>query len=443
MSREEAPQECLLFIDWLGLSLRIADEPRAIPNYVWREYSSTNVWRRRNVLYTDRGDRVLTLLFDPISNIISSNAALLEVDNEWLYHGTGTWHILEVLLQSVFYEITGISRLDLAVDFCPNDCQANIIRGLSSGQYYIGGKRNGSQFWSTNTNEKLAKQWQNIAIPHCQSWGHKTSDIRWKLYYKTKELLDAGGGKFMEKPYIVDHWRMHGMDISNVWRLEVSCHHLNNLTLMGNPITLGELAEYREELFLSLYNSRFQVKANQGHKDRTNDDTIPFLPLHNMQSLLRYAEPRRMAEHNGRITLLRHLVSSLEDEHVLLDKPTREGVLEHIRAVVERDHLENYFRMVTGKWLEEFTAVTNDNANGLLMANKGSIAAERREIPDPKRVQADIRPKTDFEQYDADNKPIPTGEGDAIRARRAARAEKQYDRPLTIRKPPSGKQLRL
>lgn len=397
MQREETPQVVLLFIDWLGLSLRIAGAPKPIKGYVWRQYTSTNVWRRRDVLYTGRGDRVLTLLYEPISRIISSNAALLEIDNEWLYHGGGAERILETLLESVFYEITGISRLDLAADFCPDDTQSAIIRGLSSGQYYIGGKRNGSQFWSVNTNERLQEQWRGNNIPHCQSWGHKTSDIRWKLYYKTKELLDAGGGKFYDKPYIIDHWRMHGMDVSNVWRLEVSTHHLNNLTMFNRAITLDELAEYREELFLSLYNSRFQVKANQGHKDRTNDDTIPFLPVHNMHSVLRYAEPKNMAEHHGRITLMRHLISSLDDEHVLLDKATREGVLEHIAAIVSRDHLHSYFRMVTGVTLDEFTNVTNDNAIGLSMNKKSSIDAERQQGFNKKMNMTDIKPNIKFE----------------------------------------------
>lgn len=447
------PQACLLFIDWLGLSIRMNGEPRPVPGYLWRCYSATNVWARRDVLYSEDGDRILTLLFQPRSPVIAASSALVEIDNEWLYHGGGVERILDVLLRSVFFEVTGFSRLDLAVDFCPTEHQREVIWGLAAGQYYIAGKRNGSGFWSVDGNERLHSDWRGRTIPHCQSWGHKTSGIRWKLYYKTKELLDAGGGKFMEKPYIIDHWRQHGMDISNVWRLEVSIKHTNDLTFCGDPITLETLQERREDLFLSMYHSRFQVKANEGHVDRTNDTSIDFLPVKNMRSVVRYAEPKRMAEHNGRITLLRHLVASLEDEHVLLDKPTREGVYSHIYQLLQRDNLHNYFRAMTGYWFGEFTGVTNERAAtasreakghaiGLQYEGKGLIGAERQIDTQSWRKSGDIVPYAGFECYDTDNQPVPTREGDIIRMRRRGWAEIQYDKPVVIRYPEPGEQTR-
>lgn len=280
--------------------------------------------------------------------------ALLEIDNEWLYHGTGTEEILEKLSKSFFFEIVGISRLDLALDFCPTEEQRSIIDELSSGDAYVQGKQNGSDFWSVNTNEKLNPMWTGRRIRHQLSWGHKTSSIRWKLYYKTKELLDAGGGQFMDKPYIVDQWRARDMDISNVWRLEVSLHHLNDYNLYGQRIDLDVLKYQRASLFMSLYNSRFKVRKNEGHKDRTNDKIIDFLPIEKLESNIKKAEPKTMKEHHGRITLLRHLAASLDDEHVYLDKLSREAVLEHMSKIIQRDHLQNYFYIMVGKWFEEY-----------------------------------------------------------------------------------------
>lgn len=355
----------LLFVDWLGLTLRMKSEPLPIEGYVWQEYSATNVWAKRRILYTCDGDKVLTLLSEPRSRLISSNSALLEVENQWLYHGGGVDMVLATLQRSVFFEVLGISRLDLCADFTPDAAQREIIEGLAAGRYYVQGKRNGSGFWSTNENPKvhpgmterrpfLAPEWVGRPIPHCQSWGHKTSDIKWKLYYKTKELLDAGGGKLMMKPYIVDQWRIGGLDTSNVWRLEVSLKHLNNLNAWQQRIDIETIRDFRGSIFTSLYNDRFTVRKNEGHLDRTNDKCVSFLSLDNISKVISVAPAKRMAEHNGRITLLRHLLASLDDEHVLFDASSRQGVLEHIERIIKRDNLQNYFRAMVGMWFDEY-----------------------------------------------------------------------------------------
>lgn len=356
-------QELLLSIDWLGLTLRTTSTPLPIAGHQWREYSATNVWAKRRVLWSDEGDRVCTLLSEPRSTTIKSNMALLEIDNEWLYHGSGTEEILSKLATSFFFEIMGISRLDLALDFCPTEEQRSIIDELSNGNAYVQGKQNGSDFWSVNTNEKLNPMWTGRRIRHQLSWGHKTSSIRWKLYYKTKELLDAGGGQFMDKPYIVDQWRARDMDISNVWRLEVSLHHLNDYNLYGQRIDLDVLKYQRASLFMSLFNSRFKVRENEGHKDRTNDKIIDFLPIENLGSDIKKAPPKTMREHHGRITLLRHLAASLDDEHVYLDKFSREAVLEHMYKIIQHDHLQNYFYVMVGKWFEEYAENVREHAS--------------------------------------------------------------------------------
>ena len=310
---------------------------------------------------------------------------MCEIENEWLYHGGGHRRILDVLEQSVFFNITGISRLDLAVDFCPTEAQKEVILGLACKEYYIGGKSNHLPWWAKVNNDKLHPMWNGKNIPYDQSWGHKTTDIKWKLYYKTKELLDAGGGKFMMKPYIVDQWRMHGMDIRNVWRVEVSVKKCNNYLLYGNRLDLGQIEANFEELFRQLYQSRFQVKLNEGHKDRTNDKQITFLPINKITYTLQKRETENERQHNGRITLMRHLVQSLDDEQVLLDKISRENVYNHIYQIIERDNLHNYFNAMTGKYFEEWVAEKDKEANN------SQIIEIQRTIQ-----QSDIQPNTKF-----------------------------------------------
>lgn len=403
---QQNPQEILSFIDWLGLSLRIHGSIKPLEGYTWQEYTPTNVWGERRQLYTNDGNKVLTLLSAPRSTMLEKSAALLEIENEWLYHGGGPDAILSLLDKSIHYEVLGISRLDLAFDFVPTKKQKDIIEGLAAGKYYVGSKRNGSLFWSTNTSDKLSPMWTGRKIPHCQSWGHKTSAIKWKLYYKTKELLDDGGGKFMTKPYIIDQWRMADFDITNVWRLEVSLKHLNDYNLYGERISLDVLRVSRGEISAAMYLQRFKTYINEGHKDRTNDSEIEFLPIPQIGKAIEKRDAERIAERSGRITLLRHLVSSLEDEHVYLDTPTREGVLEHIAKIVKRDGLQNYFKVMTGEWLDEYVE----------SVNKKAISGGLYDIPN-RAKQSDMKPNAGFDDVDSKRQEK--------RQRRAAAREKR------------------
>ena len=384
-------QKILCSCDWLGLSLRLSGEVKPIEGYIWREYSATNVWNKRRILYTEDGDKVLTLLNEPRSTIIAKNAALLEIENEWLYHGGGYWRILDTLRSAVFFEVIGISRLDLCVDFVPTKSQAATIDKLYNGNYYVVGKRNGSNFWSRNKNPKLQADWLNREIPHNQSWGHKTSAIKWKLYYKSKELLDAMGGKFYDKPYIVDMWRINGLDTSNVWRLEVSLKHLNDYSIYGHPITLDWLDSNQLELFCQMYNQRFQIRKNQGHLDRSNDDEVEFLPIPKIEQTFQRNDPKSKRQHNGRITLLRHLVQSLDDEQVLLDSVSRSAVFDHIASILNRDNLHNYFLAITGQWFDEWVATKDEQAAG----------TQVMDIPRP-QTNADILPNENADIYNPD-----------------------------------------
>lgn len=403
-----------LSIDWLGLSLRMNKEPRDIPHHQWREYSATNVWGKRRILYTEDGDKVLTLLSEPRSSVIRRDAALLEIENEWLYHGGGIPMVMDTLQKCVPYEVLGFSRLDLAADFCPDDQGRTIIEGLASGDYYVAGKRNGSSFWSTNNNPRIAPMWNNRRIPHCQSWGHKTSAIKWKLYYKTKELADAGGGKFMDKPYIVDMWRCSGMDIPNVWRLEVSIKHGNAFVFDGMVLDLETIAYNRAQVFRSLMSSRFQIHKNEGHKDKTNDTQVQLLDIAPGIETFRSAPTKKMAEHNGRIALLRQLVKALDDEQVLLDAESRHGVLEHIASIIRRDGLQHYFYAMVGDTFEEFQDevevfasqrwAVRDALARPLDDEKGSQPTEGRlyDIPKP-TANADIPANNKFDEEQSNN----------------------------------------
>lgn len=398
MKLQNEQSEILAFVDWLGLSVRMQSDPVSIPGHVWQDYSQTNVWGKRKILYNEYGDKVLTLLYEPRTSVVSSNAGLLEIENEWLYHGGGPDAILELLQKSMFYEVLGISRLDLCADFNPTQAQADIIEGLAAGTYYVAGKRNGSGFWSTNLNPKtkhgmeerrpfLHDYWCGRKIPHCQSWGHKTSALKWKLYYKTKELVDDGGGVCMAKPYIIDQWRMAGLDTTNVWRLECSMKHLNDTRMWGQRCSWDYLRNILDVFLVQQINQHFIVRKNEGHVDRTNDTQVELLSVPRVRGRIERRESESLAERSGRITLLRRLIVSLEDEQVYLDRQSREDCLEHIGKVIRRDGLQNYFRAMTGMWFDEFGEYLEQKAGGV----SSVFVPQRNKI-------ARCRPNYEFEE---------------------------------------------
>ena len=340
-----------LSVDWLGLSLRLQSPIVGCPDgHKWAKYGETGVWFCRWALYNEFGDKVFTILFSPRSRIIHAAQALLEVSNEWLYHGIGIRGVLKLLGQVCRYTITGISRLDLACDFVPTESQHETIMGLSKKTHYIAGKRNGSGFWSTLGNSNLNPMWTGYC-PHDMNWGHKTSDVKWKLYYKSKELKDEAGGVGWSKPYIVDMWRECGMDETNVWRLEVSLRNCNNFDFLGEPLTFERFMHHTSALYQSLYTSRFMVKLNQGHKDKTNDDEVPFLPVGAIHGGFKVHRDEHLVEHNSANTLLRHLYMDCNTEQVLLNEAVREATLNAMETIVEAGGMQRYFYAMAG---EEF-----------------------------------------------------------------------------------------
>jgi len=356
-------QKCLLNTDWMGLSLIIDSEIKGAPKgHQWREYENgTNVWKTRRVLYSDRGDKVCTLLSNPKSRLIDKRCALLEIENEWLYHGIGVRGIEQMLTDVCLFNVRGMSRMDLAVDFVPTADQVEVIERLAKNEYRVQGKCNMVPWWTTMKGAWVPKQYAGRFMPYDVSWGHKTSDVKWKVYYKSKELKDAAGGIGWDKPYIVDQWREAGFDITNVWRLEVSIKNCNGIMYNGHKLTQDVWGNHTVALMRDLYSSRFVVRKNEGHKDKKNDTIVDFLPIEG-SGLVRCRTYDGEREHHGRIALLRMLVQSLDDDQVLLDEESREGVFEHIRAIIRRDALQNYFKGMVGDYFEVWRDKVREDA---------------------------------------------------------------------------------
>lgn len=375
--------------DWLGLSVRLGGDVERTPaHHRWETYEGgTNVWRKRRCLFNERGEKVLTLLSNPKSTLISPDTALVEIANEWLYHGLGVRAILLKLKWCVPFEVLGISRLDLACDFVPNARMCKQMVGLWKGALEVSGKRNGVDFWSKNNDDWMPEIWRGKRIPHQISWGHKESDIKWKLYYKSKELRDAAGGQSFDKPYIVDLWRECKLDVNSVWRLEVSVKHCNKLMFDGHVLTMDDWGNHTLRLFQSLYTSRFMLTTASSARKGKRCEHIPFLPIEKVNAVrCRKYEGERPV--SARIGLLRQLIKSTEQEEIRFDRPTLEDVVSTVTGIVQRDNLQYYFEGMTGKrleaWREEVLGSAGDGRMPLQKENK--------------EVRAGLSPNQDFDE---------------------------------------------
>lgn len=355
-----------LFTDWLAVSIRLLDDIQRTPaHHHWESYDGgTNVWQCRRILYNEYGEKVLTLLSKPKSSLIGHDMALVEIANEWLYHGLGVHAILTKLRWCVPFVVVGLSRLDLAADFVPNKLMCKQIVQLAKGELEVGSKQNGSGFWSVNNDEWMPDTWRGKRCPHSTSWGHKVTDVKWKLYYKSKELRDAAGGNGYDKPYIVDLWRECDMDINSVWRLEVSVKNCNKLLFDGKPLGLEAWRMDTLRIFEALYTSRFQLSKGGTRAAGGRCQHIPFLPVQECHAIkCRTYDGERTS--NARIALLRQLIKSTDEMEVRCDRPTLLDVLDTIGGIVQRDGLQRYFEGMVGVRYEEWrSSLMEGNPDG-------------------------------------------------------------------------------
>lgn len=351
-----------LFVDWLAISLQLqleSDDLSILPisGCSIVEQTPTNIWARRALILNEVGDKMLTVLWQPKSSIIHKKSALLEVANEWLYHGRGPVSMVDEFCLVNNAIVMGVSRIDLAADFELTPEREEVVWGLANGSMYVAGKRSGSSFWSISNDFRMAERFMGKKIPHCQSWGHKSSAVKWKLYYKWKELCDSAGSTGWDKIYIVDQWNELGMKPENVWRLEVSIKHCNGLRRDGFPLTYGQINREVIDIYRALYCERFVVRKNQGHKDKTNDEIVPFLPVEGFKRSVRCSTPVADVPRNAATSLLRNLCRSLDETSILCDEKLREGVLWQIENICMSQHLIGYASAIVDKdiwsWMED------------------------------------------------------------------------------------------
>lgn len=360
--------EQLTALDWLSYSVRLALSPEEIETQPIMacpdglslvEYPGTNMFKKRAIVYDTNGDKIITLLWQPHSSIIDSRNMLVEVANPLLYT-TKYLHLPELLQKIHCCTWVSLSRLDLATDFQPTPAQQQIIDMLQQGSIYVQGKREGTMWHSYDCAAKYVSR-----QPHQMAWGNKASQIKWKLYNKTKEIFETTptGRTWCNKPYIADYWSRNGFASDrDTWRLEVSIMGSGQLQWHGQRLAWDIVSDpdTYTSLYYDLYNTRMKMRLNQGHTNKRYDEVVEFLRTpDNTPDRIRKAEP---GEERTRVTYastLRALVKELDRPEIMATPAIHQPILDTLGHIVKISGLGGYFSAMMGQgfesWAEDYT----------------------------------------------------------------------------------------
>lgn len=355
-------------IDWLSFSVKTKESNPEImcpDGYRLELLPGNNIFANRFIMRDLAGNKLITCLWNPYSKVLDQRLMTCQVANSQLYIDGGINRCFALLQQCVDCSFNAVSRVDICLDFVASDRDYKIIRKLSSGAMYVERKREGSQFWHETTIQKGSKSLK-VRQVHCLSWGSKTTEIKCKLYYKSREqgLLSVpknGTPIAPEKPYIVDEWISNKMDTKRVWRLEFSLCGAGQLIWDGKVITLEDVSSpyWYCRVFAGLYRTRFVVRKNQGRRTlKHNDDDIvsfldlPFdrLPL----EWITYAKRDPLTPDGEVLKIIRHLILQTDSDVIRANPQYLESLYDLCNTMCQQSHAYPYVQRLLGKSLRDY-----------------------------------------------------------------------------------------
>lgn len=197
------------------------------------------------------------------------------------------------------------------------------------------------------------------------NWGGKKTEIKVKLYNKSRELGILDGGE-PEKPWIVNEWNRAGIDTKTAWRLEFSLKSSGQLRWNDETIKLHYLASpmWLYDVYTNLYSKRFVTRINQGKKDghKNNDKRVYLINLPEGNGKLSWAETtEHTCEAEPAVQLLRSMMRTLDNEALKADKRLFESYTMNICDVVQTHGLDDYFQRCFHKPAIQFMAELTDH----------------------------------------------------------------------------------
>ena len=144
----------------------------------------------------------------------------LKVENMWLYKDD-CYRMLAYVLGTLHLEVRHISRLDLCADF--NSFHGDLhpiefIRRFMAGEIKHKGRSHGRVYFRQEAAPAgVTAKCGDVLNFNALEFGKHSSDARVYLYNKSLELSEE-----KQKPWIQDCWRAAGLNVDDVWRLEIS-----------------------------------------------------------------------------------------------------------------------------------------------------------------------------------------------------------------------------
>lgn len=155
-------------------------------------------------------------------NVLPDYAVMIRFCNRTLYLPE-FWTLADEFLRLNLLGCNGISRIDICADF--NDFATmsplSLIEGFAAKKYRHIGRGIGSLYFNHGVGverDEFAHTVKDYGVQYTGlTFGTHASDAHVYLYNKSYELATQG-----DKPWIRDIWTNIGLDVRNVWRLEVS-----------------------------------------------------------------------------------------------------------------------------------------------------------------------------------------------------------------------------
>lgn len=366
----------VLNCDWLQYSVYMdRTKPKLIcpPGYRIDLCQGTNIYEKRALIFDEHGRKILTLLWKPYSSILNPLIMSVQVANECLYSEQimTTYELVKEIVQKCYFN--SIGRFDVCCDFTLDNEKVNMIKHLNSGHYYVERKAEGSSFWhEVSQNGRKHKQ------THCLSWGSKTSEIKVKLYNKSRELGIIGGGE-SEKPWISNEWKAANLDLLKTWRLEFSLKSNGQLRWQDQQVNLQNIVDkmWLAQVYCDLYYSRFVTRINQGQKKghKNKDKRVYLIDLpKDFQKLFWASIGDKRCESSAAVKLLRSMMAQLDNESLKADKKLFEEYCTTIGSVICTHDLAQYFEYHFGAEYTKFLADLCDHAGNGINENAVNVS---------------------------------------------------------------------
>lgn len=336
--------------DWLQYSVIVPNgeqvELTCPEGFRLEVYPGNNIFRHRAILWRcEDAQKYLTMLWSPYSRKLDANLMTVQVGNLLLYRDAimTSFALLQGITECRF---NSLGRVDICLDFEASNYELSVIRALWVGDCYVQHKSEGNDWWHASNDDRGR-------FVHDMNWGKPKSEIKVKLYNKSRELNVCDNNPDGNKPWIVAEWRSAEMDVRRMWRLEFSLGSAGQMAWQGERIELTDVSkgDWLLSVFLNLYHKRFVCRENLGRRigHKNLDPIRQLLVLPKCIDGLRWAEPRtEPTATTEMITMLRKLVATLDLPAMSCVGGLYDDVATSILRLCEHKGVSSYFSHAYG-----------------------------------------------------------------------------------------------